>query len=98
MSTPIYCPKRRLGTVDLLVCIYTCPRADKIRCVEYTKRWPEVLAYVPDEKYVEKYGEPVREVPVSLRTRAPRKIIKAPFDSAQGTTLDSAQGTKTIVG
>lgn len=70
----MYCPLSKChGTVDPLICIYRCKVGRKIKCVEYTRQYPELSKLVIEIKYVEKYGEAEFPLPISMRKRRKRK-------------------------
>ena len=72
----LYCPKLKGGgTRDVLACLYHCPKATRGKCKEYMNKWDAVQVYQVDQKYIDKYGEPKKIVPVALRRRRARKVI-----------------------
>ena len=73
-SIDLYCPNLKCGgTVNILKCLYRCPKSRIIRCTAYTEVYPKLLTFDVDDKYVEKYGEVSIPVPLSLRKRRKRR-------------------------
>lgn len=75
MAIVMYCPKksRSGGSCDVIVCLFSCSHSTKIKCEEYAKRWPEIEKFPIATKYIDKYGEPDRAVPILHRRRQPRR-------------------------
>jgi cytochrome oxidase Cu insertion factor (SCO1/SenC/PrrC family) len=75
MTVTMHCPKSKCsGAIDLVVCLYTCPKGTVAKCAEYNRKYDEILVTDIPEKYIEKYGEPTKLVPLARRKR--RKRVK----------------------
>lgn len=48
---------------NFLVCIYVCPKNDKINCETYTKRYNDIIEEPIPEYYLNKYGVPEFPLP-----------------------------------
>lgn len=73
MKLLLYCPKlKSRGTVDILRCLFLCPKAEVVRCPEYTKTYPTLKSYVVPVQYAEKYGTPAFQIPIKYRKRRKR--------------------------
>ena len=70
----LYCPYKKNGTVDILICIYKCPKSKLLKCPEYAKIYPTLLSFTIEDKYLEKYGHPTLLVPNSLKKRRKRNV------------------------
>lgn len=72
--SPIYCPASKChGSVDALVCIYRCRVGTKIKCAAYASNYEQIRDLEIEEKYLEKYGEAVRPLPLSMRKRRKKR-------------------------
>lgn len=68
----VNCPLKN-NQKDALVCIYRCPLRTKIKCREYLAQYEKLLLLEIEDKYRERYGEPVIVVPGALRKRRKRR-------------------------
>jgi len=79
MKLEMFCPKRKCGgSIDVVVCLYTCPIGTRIKCNEYTRKWDKIKDIQMDQFYLDKYGEPKMLVPLTLRKRRKLKVNLEP--------------------
>lgn len=71
----LYCPRlKSKGTVDILVCLYKCPKSRIVICKEYLSAYPSLLNFEIEERYIEKYGTVIIPIPLALRKRRKRNV------------------------
>lgn len=74
-SITLFCPfLKGGGTLSVLSCLLKCPKARLLKCKIYEKAYPSLLNFQIEEKYIEKYGEIIIPIPVSLRKRRKRNV------------------------
>lgn len=77
----LFCPfLKGGGTLSILSCLLKCPKARLLKCKMYEKVYPELLTFVIPEKYVEKYGEITKPVPMGMRKRRKRRELSVSED------------------
>jgi len=70
----VYCPQLKCkGSVSILRCLFTCPKARVLKCPAYTEVYPRLLNFEVEDKYIEKYGDVTIPVPMAFRKRRKRR-------------------------
>lgn len=72
----LYCPQLKCGgTVNILKCIYRCPKARVLRCPAYVAVYPSLINFEIEDKYKDKYGEVNIPIPLVFRKRRKRHVV-----------------------
>lgn len=75
-SINLYCPQLKCkGTVNVLKCLFMCPKSRVLKCEAYTEVYPRLLNFEVEDKYIEKYGNVTIVVPVAFRKRRKRREL-----------------------
>jgi len=74
MHLTMSCPKLKCGgSRDVTYCLYVCKVGTKVKCPDYTRKYEVIKGIQLEEKYIVKYGEPDRPVPLVMRRRRRKK-------------------------
>lgn len=80
----VYC-EREKHFKPHVVCLYRCSLGRRLRCVDYAKRYYDILEEGVDTLYIEKYGDPPMDLPYLLREKRKKPdpvSIKKPRSTA----------------